>query len=258
MEEDALAGLHLQEDDLGVACQLLGLFRLHEAGRVGRIDERVVGAGQDLDAAVLNGRGIEGGPDGDERIAVEVAPAVLVPDQGRAFAGRFVHEHGAVAGHRRRLTVDAGADVAEQRLLHVGQEVGIVFEALDFSVAEGFALVAFGLGAGLAGAGFTVELHGDAAVVERGAAEHDVVHALLEDGEFLVARYFAQAQKALGLISAPLFIGQCFSHCALPVSSSLEKPSWTYSTRRKRRLESVDARLDFDLPHHDFGRVDGK
>ena len=79
------------------------------------------------------------------------------------------------------------------------------------------------LRAGLAGAGLAVELHGDAAVVERGAAEHDVVHAPLEDGQFIVAQDFSQAQVALDLILVPLFVGQCLSHWALPVGSFNEK-----------------------------------
>ena len=72
VKQDALARFHLQKDCFGVACQFFCLLRCQKAGPAGRVYQSVVGAGHDLNAAVGDGCGIEGRPDCDQGVAIEV------------------------------------------------------------------------------------------------------------------------------------------------------------------------------------------
>ena len=92
-----------------------------------RVDQpELVTARNDLHAAVGDRRRIERGPQRDLRIAIQLAPAVLMPRQKRSLARRLVHEHGAEAGDGHVVAEDAPADLAEDRTPQVLHEQRIV------------------------------------------------------------------------------------------------------------------------------------
>src|SRR3954468_10861996 len=74
----------------------LHVLRLDRAAK-GAEQPQAVGPGNHLQAAVGLRGGVEGTPDGDQRVAVESpdGATILVPGQNRALPRRFVHDHGA-------------------------------------------------------------------------------------------------------------------------------------------------------------------
>ena len=112
---------------------------------VGVDQARAVGTGNDFYTAVVHCGRVQGGPDGDERVFVQVRPSILVPLEVVAFACGFVHEHGAEAGDWCICSMGKGANVFEGSVLQVGQEEWVEFKVLDLAVVEGGTFVSFAL-----------------------------------------------------------------------------------------------------------------
>ena len=206
-----------------------------------RVDEPAVGPRDDLYATVRLDGIVQRRPQGDERVAVQVGPPVLVPYEGRAFPAGLVHEHRPEAGHRRVRTVDALADLLEDRFLHEGEIHGVQFQVLDLAVAQGGPLVAPGLWPGLIAPALRipVELHHDPAVVDIGPAQHDVVDALLEPLELARRHHGAETQVALPFEYRPLVRGDPGIHDGRSYGSDTERMS--ASGRLARQVVPADS-----------------
>ena len=170
-----------------------------------------------MHTAVRNRRRIQCGIDGNPRIPVQVRPSILVPYEIRAFVRRFIHKHRAKTGDRGTVTVNFRADLAENRFLKIRQKIGIEFQILDFPIQQRRALMPSRLRSRRILARFPVQLHHDFVIIQWCFAEHNVVHVLLQVGEFGIAGNLSDANVAVLPKVFPLCISDMLFHECLRI-----------------------------------------
>ena len=78
-------------------------------------------------------------PDGDQGVAVEIRPAILMPRQFGAPVRGLVHEHCPETGDGH-FAINVRADLPEERQTRVRAEHGMEFQILNFPIVERGAL----------------------------------------------------------------------------------------------------------------------